>query len=106
MPRPPDPGFLERRINRLPGLQRHLDLREGAHFLGQGPEHQRRRLALLTQAVQGARQADHIAGQQRFAQPVQIVTRNVEHRVTHLLKTEFPRGMQQAKLENFLMRSE
>jgi hypothetical protein len=69
-----------------------LDLRQRAHFLGHRPEHQRRRLAFLLQAIERARQARHIAGEQRFAQAIEVVAGDIEHGFLNLLQRERPTG--------------
>jgi hypothetical protein len=55
--RPPDAVFLQQRAQRAPLRHAGLELEQRADFLGDGPQHQRQRLALAFQAFEHAHQA-------------------------------------------------
>ena len=104
--RTPDARFLEQYVEWLALPQPGLDLGQRAQFFAHCPKHQRRRFALLLQAVEGPRQAHHVAEQQGFAQTVEVVARDVEHGILHGAQRQFAGRMEQRELEDFLVRGE
>jgi hypothetical protein len=90
--RSPDLGILEQLIERPAGIDAAADGRQGADFLAHRPEYQRRRLAFLHQAVERARQAAHVAGEQCLAQAVDVVAGDVQYGVADLFGVSWPAG--------------
>ena len=66
--------------------QAEVDLGQRAHFFAHRPKDQQRCFALLLQTIEGARQAHEVSGQHRFAQTVEVVARDIEHRVANLFE--------------------